>query len=134
MCVMILNNNQIKKVSVNIGSTLATYPFSIIFAIISVPAFLFVGAMLAFHSYLIFKNLTTKEFFDGKWETTSGNLYEKKNCIKNILKVFFSVSKREVKYKYNQYLSPEHNEASSTSEDKLQSQKKSSEDEKKKKS
>jgi hypothetical protein len=51
----------------DLGSTLGRYPFSIVLVILCVPAFLFVGIMLCFHSYLIFKNLTTKEFFDGKW-------------------------------------------------------------------
>lgn len=115
MCVLIMNNNQIKKVTIDLPTTLRTYPFTIILAILSVPAMVFVLIMLLFHSYLIIKNLTTKEYFDGKWETLSGNLFEKDSCWKNIIKVFFNVSKREVKYKYNQFLSPEHNEASSSS-------------------
>lgn len=86
--------DKIDNLPVNLGQTLRAYPFAIILAIVSVPAFLFVGVMLTFHSYLIMKNITTKEYFDGKWETVSGNLYEKKNCIKNILKIYFKVSKR----------------------------------------
>jgi len=62
MCVMIMSNN-----NGGLGATLGHYPFSIVLALLCVPAFLFVLIMLAFHSYLIFKNLTTKEFFDGKW-------------------------------------------------------------------
>jgi len=62
MCVMIMNNN-----NGDLGATLAKYPFTIVLAILCVPAFIFVGIMLCFHSYLILKNLTTKEFFDGKW-------------------------------------------------------------------
>jgi hypothetical protein len=74
--------------------------------------------MLGFHSYLILKNLTTKEFFDDKWQIIPGNLYQKKNCFKNILKIFFTVSRREIKYKYNLYLSNE-NEQSQSSDAKL---------------
>jgi hypothetical protein len=62
-----MNNNQVNHVSIDLGTTLKIYPFSIILAILSVPAFIFVGIMLVFHSYLIMKNLTTKEYFDGKW-------------------------------------------------------------------
>lgn len=62
MCVMIMNNN-----NGDLGATLAKYPFTIVLAILCAPAFLFVGIMLCFHSYLILKDLTTKEFFDGKW-------------------------------------------------------------------
>lgn len=109
MCIMIMKIDQIDNIPVDLGQTLRVYPFAIILAILCVPAFLFVAIMLAFHSYLIMKNITTKEYFDGKWETVSGNLYEKKNCIKNILKIYFKVSKRQIKYKYNQYLSPENN-------------------------
>jgi hypothetical protein len=112
---MIMSNNQINHVSIDLGATLKSYPFSIILAILSVPALIFVAIMLVFHSYLIMKNLTTKEYFDGKWETVSGNLFEKPNCFKNILKIYFNISRREVKYKFNQYLFPEHNEASSSS-------------------
>jgi len=57
-----MNNN-----NGDLGATLAKYPFTIVLAILCVPAFLFVGIMLCFHSYLILKDLTTKEFFDGKW-------------------------------------------------------------------
>lgn len=106
MCVMIMNNSQIKKVNIDLATTLKSYPFSIVLAILSVPAFLFVAIMFCFHTYLILKNLTTKEYFDGKWETVSGNLFEKKNCLKNILKMYFNVSRRQVRYKYSQYLSP----------------------------
>jgi ABC-type phosphate transport system permease subunit len=90
---MIMSNNTVNG-QMNLGSTLGMYPFSIVLAIICVPAFLFVGVMLAFHSYLIFRNMTTKEFFDGKWETVSGNPYQKGNCIKNALKMYFNVNKR----------------------------------------
>ena len=62
MCVIIMSAND-----VSLGDTLAQYPFSIVIAVLCGPAFLFVGIMLTFHSYLIVKNLTTKEFFDGKW-------------------------------------------------------------------
>lgn len=106
MCVMIMNGSQVSKVNIDLATTLKSYPFSIVLAILSVPAFLFVAIMFCFHTYLILKNLTTKEYFDGKWETVSGNLFEKKNCLKNILKMYFTVSRREVKYKYSQYLSP----------------------------
>jgi hypothetical protein len=51
----------------DLGGTIGKYPFSIVLSILCVPAFLFVAIMLVFHSYLIMKNLTTKEFFDGKW-------------------------------------------------------------------
>jgi palmitoyltransferase ZDHHC9/14/18 len=118
MCVIIMNDNRVNGQK-DLGLTLKQYPFSIVLAILSVPAFLFVGIMLVFHSYLIFCNLTTKEFFDGKWETLSGNPYQKPNCIKNILKRFFNLNKREIKYKYYQYSTPEHNEATSSSEGKL---------------
>lgn len=64
---MIMNNNQIKNVNIDLGTTLKTYPFSIILAILCVPAWIFVAIMLVFHSYLIIKNLTTKEYFDEKW-------------------------------------------------------------------
>ena len=62
MCVMIMSNN-----NGDLGGVLGRYPFSIVLSILCVPAFLFVAIMLVFHSYLIMKNLTTKEFFDGKW-------------------------------------------------------------------
>lgn len=94
MCIMIMNGNQIKRVSIDLGTTLKEYPFTIILSILVVPFLIFVAAMLVFHSYLIMKNLTTKEYFGEKWDTVSGNLYGKKNCIKNILKMFFTVSKR----------------------------------------
>ena len=105
---MIMNNNgsQINKVSLDLANTLKSYPFSIVLAILSVPAFVFVAIMFCFHTYLILKNMTTKEYFDGKWETVSGNLFEKNNCLKNILKMYFNVSRREIRYKYSQYLSP----------------------------
>lgn len=75
MCVLIMNENQIKRVTIDLSTTLKSYPFTIIFAILSVPAMLFVLVMLVFHSFLIIKNLTTKEYFDGKWDTVSGNLF-----------------------------------------------------------
>lgn len=133
MCILMMNNNQINHVTIDLATTLKTYPFTIILAIICVPAFIFVTVMLVFHTFLIIKNLTTKEYFDDKWDTVSGNLYEKNNCFKNILKLYFNVSRREIKYKYSQYLIPEHNEASSSEEGKLESQKKSSDEESKKK-
>lgn len=74
MCIMLMGNNIVNGMS-NLGSTLGQYPFSIILAILCVPAFLFVGVMLGFHSYLIFKNMTTREFFDKRWDIVSGNLY-----------------------------------------------------------
>jgi len=107
-----MSNNSLNNIKLNPAETLKSYPISIIFAILAVPALLFVGAMLFFHTYLIVKNMTTKEFINDKWKTSSGNLYEKKNCFKNFAKIFFKVSKREIKYKYNQYLSPEQLEAS----------------------
>lgn len=125
MCVTIMGENQVDGQK-NMGLTLKQYPFTIILAILGVPAFLFVGVMLGFHTHLIFRNMTTKEFFDGKWETHSGNLYQKNNCIKNILKVYFSVNRREIKYKYYQYSLPDHNEATSSSDGKLESLKRDS--------
>lgn len=101
-----MSNNQIKNMQIDLGTTLKTYPFTIILAILCVPAFLFVAAMLFFHTYLIMKNLTTKEYIGEKWNTLSGNPYGKQTCIKNILKMYFNVSRREIKYKYNQHLSP----------------------------
>jgi len=58
-----------------------------VFAILSVPALIFVLAMLVFHTHLIFRNLTTKEYLDEKYETLSGNPYRKNNCLKNMLKL-----------------------------------------------
>lgn len=109
MCILIMNNNQINRVNIDLGTTLRAYPFTIILAILIVPFLIFVAAMLGLHTYLIMKNLTTKEFMNDKWETISGNPYRKKNCLKNILKLYFTVSRREIKYKYNQHLSPEQN-------------------------
>jgi hypothetical protein len=106
MCIMIMNNNQIKEIKIDLATTLKNYPFSIILAILCVPAFLFVATMLFFHTYLIMKNLTTKEYIGEKWNTLSGNPYGKKSCFKNLLKIYFNVSRREIKYKYNQHLSP----------------------------
>lgn len=94
MCILIMSNNTLKHQKIDLKETLKSYPFSIVFSIISVPVFIFVGIMLAFHTYLIIKNMTTKEFMTDKWKTNSGNLYEKKNCFKNMLKIFFKVSKR----------------------------------------
>lgn len=59
MCVLIMDRNIVNGEK-NLGETLKRYPFSIIFAILAVPSFIFVGAMLFFHTYLIFKNITTK--------------------------------------------------------------------------
>ncbi|EFX61308.1 hypothetical protein DAPPUDRAFT_18257, partial [Daphnia pulex] len=67
MCIMIMNNNQIKRVSIDIGTTLRTYPFSIILAILVVPFMIFAAAMLGLHSYLVMKNLTTREYLGDKW-------------------------------------------------------------------
>jgi palmitoyltransferase ZDHHC9/14/18 len=89
MCVFMMNSN-----NMDLASTLRSYPFAMILAILCAPAFLFVGVMVSFHSYLIVKNMTTKEFFDDKWEYGPGNLYAKRNCCKNILKLLFTVSKR----------------------------------------
>ena len=105
MCVTIMNNNLVNG-QYNLGATLSRFPFSMILAILCVPAFLFVGIMVGFHTYIILKNMTTKQFFDGKWETISGNPYQKSNCFKNALKVYLKVNKREIKYKYNQFFSP----------------------------
>jgi len=66
MCVIIMNDNLVNGQK-DLGLTLKQYPFTIVLAILSVPAFLFVGIMVFFHTFLIFSNLTTKEFFDGKW-------------------------------------------------------------------
>lgn len=93
MSISIMSLNVTNGIS-NIGNTLAEYPFSIILAIICVPAFIFVGIMLLFHSFLILKNITTREYFTDKWDTITGNPYEKRNCIKNIMKLYFKVSKR----------------------------------------
>lgn len=51
MCVMIMSGN-----NADLGSALRRYPFSIVLAILCVPAFVFVAIMLLFHSYLILKN------------------------------------------------------------------------------
>ena len=59
MCVIILHTNLVNGEK-NLGLTLKKYPFSIIISILCVPAFLFVTLMLGFHTYLLFKNLTTK--------------------------------------------------------------------------
>ena len=66
MCVIIMDTNIIDG-EVNLGATLARYPLTIVLAILCVPAFIFVAIMLVFHTHLILKNLTTKEFFDKKW-------------------------------------------------------------------
>ena len=111
----------------DLGATLKQYPFTIIFAILSPPAIIFVAVMLIFHTHLLFRNLTTKEFLDEKYETVSGNPYQKTNCIKNLLKIYFNVTRREIKYKYYQYSVPENNDITSSSEGKLESIKKDSE-------
>ncbi len=64
----------------------------------------------------------------------SGNPYQKTSCFKNILKMCFNKTQREIRYKYYQYSAPEHNDATSSSEGKLESLKKDSDGEGKKKS
>lgn len=59
MCVIILNDNRVNGQK-DLGATLKQYPFSIILAILSVPAIIFVLIMLIFHTHLIVRNLTTK--------------------------------------------------------------------------
>ena len=82
--------------------------------------------MLIFHTHLLLRNLTTKEFLDEKYETVSGNPYQKTNCIKNLLKIYFNATRREVKYRYYQYSVPESNDITSSSEGKLETSKKES--------
>ena len=94
MCILIMNNNSLNDNKLDLKETLKSYPFTIVFATLAVPALIFVGVMLAFHTYLIAKNMTTKELMTGKWKTTSGNPYEKPNCLKNFYKIFFKVSQR----------------------------------------
>lgn len=93
MCINIMNSNLING-SYDLNGTLRMYPLTIILTILAVPALLFVSIMLVFHTYLLFTNLTTKEFFDKKWQIISGNLYQKNNCFKNALKIFFTVNRR----------------------------------------
>lgn len=72
---------------------------------------------------------------DSKWQIVSGNLYQKTNCLKNIMKMFFTVTTKEIKYKYVVHTLPE-NEISSAEENKLsavQSRKSRSEEEDKRK-
>lgn len=74
MAVMIMSINKLNGIS-DLGSTLSRYPLTIVLSILAVPAFIFILAMLCLHTYLIFKNITTKEFMDHKWQIISGNLY-----------------------------------------------------------
>lgn len=104
MCVTIMSNR-----SNSFGDTLKQYPFSIVLAILAVPGFVLVGIMLGFHTHLIVRNMTTKEFIDEKWQIISGNLYQKSNCFKNIVKACLTISRREVKYKYTLHRSPDNN-------------------------
>lgn len=57
---MIMSNNQINHISIDLATTLRSYPISMALAIIIVPFFIFVTLMLIFHTFLIMKNLTTK--------------------------------------------------------------------------
>ena len=66
MCVIIMNDNLVNGQR-DLGATLKRYPFSMILAILSVPAFIFVFAMLLFHTQLNLRNLTTKEYLDEKY-------------------------------------------------------------------
>jgi len=43
------------------------YPLAIILVLLCAPAFLFVGSMLGFHTYISAINLTTKEYLDEFW-------------------------------------------------------------------
>lgn len=42
-------------------------PMAIILILISLPGFIFVAVMLAFHTYITAINLTTREFLDKFW-------------------------------------------------------------------
>jgi hypothetical protein len=59
MCVTIIDQNRVDGQK-DLGLTLAEYPISIVLAILTVIPLVFVGIMLVFHTFLIFKNITTK--------------------------------------------------------------------------
>lgn len=83
MCIVIMVNEP-----QDFGGTLRTYPMTIVFCILALPALVFVGVMFAVHTYLIFNDITTKEFLTDKWVTNSGNPYRKTNWFKNAIRTF----------------------------------------------
>lgn len=55
MCIVIMVRN-----NSDFGLTLKSFPFTIIFSILTLPAIVFVGAMLGVHTYLLLTDITTK--------------------------------------------------------------------------
>ena len=108
MCIVIMANEP-----QYFGATLATYPMTIVFSILAVPALIFVAVMWGVHTYLLFNDLTTKEFLTDKWVTISGNPYKKTNWFKNCIKTFCKYPESSVKFKQKLYISHEPDSTSS---------------------
>jgi hypothetical protein len=70
------------------------FPLAIILVLLCFPAFLFVGFMLGFHTYISCINLTTKEYLDDFWSEAAGNPNKKPFFIKNFMKTFFVKTER----------------------------------------
>ena len=95
MCILIM-----VREPQDFGGTLRSYPMTIVFSILALPALMFVTIMFLVHSYLIANDITTKEFLNDKWESSSGNPFRKTNCIKNIIRIFCKFPESEVKFKH----------------------------------
>jgi palmitoyltransferase len=70
------------------------YPVAIILILLTAPAFIFVGFMLGFHTYISCINLTTKEYLDEFWSETAGNPNKKPFFVKNFIKTLFQKTQR----------------------------------------
>ena len=72
MCIMLMVGSE--EDPSEFSQRLAMYPLSLVLVLFpGVEGLFFVSVMFGFHSYLLAKDQTTKEFFDEKWVSSLGN-------------------------------------------------------------
>ena len=102
MCIMVMLGTE--EDPQKFKDRLGRYPMSLVLIIFPcIEGLFFAGVMLGFHTYLLFVDLTTKEYLDEKWAPLVGSPEKKNSCFKNLIKVFVQSRQLQPKYKHSAF-------------------------------